>query len=369
MIKKEAIKKIMSTVGVMSLALALLTGCGKKDGGNDDNSATPSDVATATDIDVDGVYISYDDIEIEYEELKMFCMLTLLDGQILYSDVVNGEQIYKDKVAAMIREVKALYCRAIEDNMEFDDGDEKTKNDLVEGFLGNVSEEYREKIGISDEIIEKVITEYCYAEKLKANTKNSIGKELNEKYLEEYKDYNFQNIYTMVFPKVKTDENGSMELDDQGNPVALDEAEMAEMYDKAAAAAEEVNGGADAKEVAESYGVDTYSSEQPGIEGKYATDINDAVAELEVGQCTEVFENDNCYYTITLLKDNDRDYMELYAYTAAEQNLEAEYEKRIKDWLDDIGEPQYTAAWDSFSIADFAKLLYEGGLMTDMSSN
>lgn len=360
MTKKNIIKKVAATVGVMSLGMSLLAGCGKK---KDDDTTTQSTVATNT----DGVYVSFDETAVELEELKVFCMITLLDGQILYSNVASEEQIYKDKIIKEIREIKALYKQAIDSNMEFNDEDVETMNGLIAGFKENVSDEAKEKIGITDEVIERVIKEKCYSEKLKTITKNSVGQELNDKYLEEYKDYNFQSIYTMVFPKVKVDDAGNMELDDAGNPVALDEKELEGIRAKAEKASEEINSGKDPKEVAKSNEVDMFSEEKIGIAGQYSAELNDVMASLKEGECSDVMENDNCYYVVTLVKDNDQDYLQFYAYAAAEQNVETEYEARIKSWLEAIGEANVTEAWENFDLVEFAGTLTELGLMLDMA--
>jgi hypothetical protein len=221
--------------------------------------------------------------------------------------------------------------------------------------------------GISDAMVERVITETSYVDKLENDTRNSMGKEKTEEYNEKYKDYNFQTVYYMVFPTIEADDDGNPKQDDDGNYIPLDDDAKEAARQQAEAAMADVKSGKDAEEVAKEYGVDSYSDDKAGIAGGYSEEINDAIGALSEGECTGVYESSTGYYFVTLLSDNDQAMFDSYVYAIVSDEVDASYETQKKEWMDKVPTDDATdlvdGIWDNLSIVDIASDLSQMGLM------
>ncbi len=353
--------KLVSCICTAALGLSLLAGCG----GNSDGSGKS---AKSTESGKSGnVVMTVGEYEIGEDELMLYSILEILSGTVKYEDIQKDEDKYKQVVIDNIVETKMAGDAAKDAGMEFTEDDENTRDSLIKNFTTYVPKSVREKYGISDELIDSVFNDTSIMNKFETNTRNELGKKLTADLKEQYKDYNFQKIYYITFPKVKADDDGNPMTDDNGNYVKLDDKELADMKSKAEAAVKEINAGADAEETAKKYGVDTYSEEKQSYVGGYADDMNDVMDKLTAGQCTEVYEAETSYYAIAVLSDHDSDLLESFAYQAAEAQVDTELEKTKQQWIDgcdDKGGIVYKDdTWKNFSFLDMATDLNDQGLM------
>jgi hypothetical protein len=366
------IRKALAVGCVALMGTGLLTGCGSS---VSDGNATGTDAAAGTDtaqaglpdVDSDEVVLVVGDEKITEEEVMVYALLELLSGQVTSSMVQSDESTYKNEVLTEIRETKILYAQALEDNMEFGDDDKEQVDTLIQSFKDYVGADALDEYGISDEMVEKVITETSYVDKLENDTQNQMGKSLTEEYNEKYKDYNFQTVYYMVFPTIEADDDGNPKQDDDGNYIPLDDDAKAEAKTQAESAQAEVASGKDAEEVAEAYGVDSYSDDKAGIAGQYSDTINDAMSELEEGQCTGIYESDTGYYFVTLLSDNDQTMFDSYVYAIVSDDVDEQYATKKQEWMDKVPTDDSTdlldGIWEKFSLVGVAADLQQKGLM------
>lgn len=345
------IRKVICLICALSMALCMLGGCGTDSGKDEDNK----------------VVMTVGEYEIRNDELMLYCILELLNGTMTYEDVQKDEAKYKQQVIDSIVETKMVNDAAKESGLEFTKDDENTRDSLIKNFTSYVTIDVRNKYGISDELIDSVFQDTSVMNKLENDTRNELGKKLTEENKEKYKDYNFQRIYYITFPKVKADDEGSPLVDDNGNYVPLDEKELSDMKTKAESAVKEINSGADVKEVAKKYGVDTYSEEKSSYVGAYADDMNEIMDSLTAGKCTDVYEAATSYYAIAVLTDHDEELLESFAYEAASADVDAELAKKEEEWIGTCDEKggivQKDDTWDNFSLLDMATYLNDQGLM------
>lgn len=360
--------RLTSCVCAAALGLSILAGCGStdntSDGGKTQSTASSTD-SKATD-NSDAV-MTVGEYSIGKDELMLYSILEILSGTVQYEDIQKDEEKYKQVVIDNIVETKMAGDAAKDAGMEFTEDDENTRDSLIKNFTTYVPKSVREKYGISDELIDSVFNDTSIMNKIETNTRNELGKKLTADLKEQYKDYNFQKIYYITFPKVKADDDGNPVTDDDGNYVKLDDKELADMKSKAEAAVKEINAGADAEETAKKYGVDAYSEEKQSYVGGYSDDMNDVMDKLTAGKCTEVYESQNAYYAIAVLTDHDSDILESFAYQTAESQVDTELEKTKQEWIDscdDKGGIVYKDdTWKNFSLLDMATDLNDQGLM------
>ena len=327
--------RLTSCVCAAALGLSILAGCGStdntSDGGKTQSTASSTD-SKATD-NSDAV-MTVGEYSIGKDELMLYSILEILSGTVQYEDIQKDEEKYKQVVIDNIVETKMAGDAAKDAGMEFTEDDENTRDRLISDFTSYVPKSVREKYGISDELIDSVFNDTSIMNKIETNTRNELGKKLTADIKKQYKDYNFQKIYYLTFPKVKLDDDGNPMTDDGGNYENLEDKELADMKSKAETAVKEINSGADAKEVAKKYGVDSYSEEKQSYVGGYSDDMNDVMDKLTAGKCTEVYESQNAYYAIAVLTDHDSDILESFAYQTAESQVDTELEKTKQQWID-----------------------------------
>lgn len=360
--------RLTSCVCAAALGLSILAGCGStdntSDGGKTQSTASSTD-SKATD-NSDAV-MTVGEYSIGKDELMLYSILEILSGTVQYEDIQKDEEKYKQVVIDNIVETKMAGDAAKDAGMEFTEDDENTRDRLISDFTSYVPKSVREKYGISDELIDSVFNDTSIMNKIETNTRNELGKKLTADIKKQYKDYNFQKIYYLTFPKVKLDDDGNPMTDDGGNYENLEDKELADMKSKAETAVKEINSGADAKEVAKKYGVDSYSEEKQSYVGGYSDDMNDVMDKLTAGKCTEVYESQNAYYAIAVLTDHDSDILESFAYQTAESQVDTELEKTKQQWIDscdDKGGIVYKDdTWKNFSFFDMATDLNDQGLM------
>lgn len=366
--------KMTSCICAVALGLSVLAGCGSTDSGSSAGKKTES-TASDTDSkntdnkksDSSDAVMTVGEYSVGKDELMLYSILEILSGTVQYDEIQKDEEKYKKIVIDNIVETKMAGDAAKEAGMEFTKDDENTRDSLIKNFTTYVPKSVREKYGISDELIDSVFNDTSIMNKIETNTRNELGKKLTADLKEQYKDYNFQKIYYITFPKVKADDDGNPMTDDSGNYVKLDDKELAGVKSKAEAAVKEINAGADAKETAKKYNVDSYSEEKQSYVGGYSDDMNDVMDKLTAGQCTDVYEAETAYYAIAVLSDHDSDLLESFAYQAAESQVDTELDKVKQQWIDgcdDKGGIVYNDdTWKSFSLLDMATDLNDQGLM------
>lgn len=353
--------KLVSCICAAALGLSMLAGCGGNSDGSGESAKTSESGKSSN------VVMTVGEYEIGEDELMLYSILEILSGTVQYEEIQEDEDKYKQVVIDNIVETKMAGDAAKDAGMEFTEDDENTRDSLIKNFTTYVPKSVREKYGISDELIDSVFNDTSIMNKFETNTRNELGKKLTADLKEQYKDYNFQKIYYITFPKVKADDDGNPMTDDNGNYVKLDDKELADVKSKAEAAVKEINAGADAEETAKKYGVDAYSEEKQSYVGGYADDMNEVMDKLTAGQCTEVYEAETAYYAIAVLSDHDSDLLESFAYQAAEAQVDTELEKTKQQWIDgcdDKGGIVYKDdTWKNFSFLDMATDLNDQGLM------
>ena len=350
-------------VGALALAMTstLLFGCSAK---KDDKKSKPvytKEEASSTKAMVIGDYDVYMD------ELMIYAIQEITLYGVTPEMLEKGEDTYKQQALALARETKILYDVALHNNVELSDDDIAARDKLIENFKKAVPAEVFEKYGISDEIIEKVFTERTYVEKFENDIKNSMGQDITDDLTKAYKDYNFQNLYYMVFPTIEVDADGNPATNEDGTYKQASDEKKKEAEENAKKAAEEINSGKDCKEVAESYGITAYSSEMNGYVGAYSDEMNEALGNISAGQCTDIIDSELGYVIIAVMDDHNEELKENYIYSVANDVLKDQYDSLRNDWLAsipvDVEKDMQGDAWEKFVMKDMSQMLSDAGIV------
>ncbi len=356
-------KKITLTLCIAAMCMGLLSGCN-----NENNQATEiSEENTNVTDTISEKMLTVGTHDVNRNEVMVYCLLQLLNGTMLYEDFLADEAATRQAILDEIRLNKVLYDVALGQGMEFSDSDKDMRDKLMASFKSYIPQDIFDEYEITDELITSVFNETCYVDKLENDTRNEIGKKLTADYTEQFKNENFQSLYYIVFPTIESDEEGQPKVDDNGQYIELDDNAKKEMLAQAREAADAINAGQDAKEIAKQYNVDVYSTEQSGMVGAYSEELNDVLGSLDEGRCTDVYESGVGYYVIAVIKNNDQDLVESYAYSLALDAVDAEYDKQKALWLSSVAtltDADFEGnSWAEFDLVKMATELNQRGLM------
>lgn len=359
--RRYNIGKKLLTCGMISImAMGMMTGCGKKD--KETEVVYTKEEASATDAMVIGDY------DISMDELMVYAIQEIITYSVTPEKAAADEATYKEQTLSLIRETKILYDVALHNNVELNDSDIEAKDKMVSNFKNAIPESVFETYGISDEIIDEVFTERTYVEKFENDIKNQMGQDISDDLAKSYEDKNFQTMYHMVFPTVEVDENNEPKKDDDGNYIQLSDADKKTAKENAEAALKDIRDGEDPEAVAEKYSVSAYCTDTSGYVGAYSDDMNELLADIKAGECTDVLDGDMGYTIIYMKTVNDTDLRDSYVYAVASDYLDSQYEALRNQWLATI--PVDTEgdmrgdAWNNFSLTDMATILNDAGLIT-----
>lgn len=352
-------KKLFAYGMISVMSVGLLVGCGKTDTSSD--NVYTAEEASSTLAMVIGDYDVY------LDELMVYAIQDITSYGVTPATLEADTATYKEQTLSLIRETKIIYDVALHNDVELGDSDIEAKDKLVDSFKSSVPAEILTKYGISDEIIDKVFTERTYVEKFENDIKNSMGQDIYDDIMEVYEDYNFQTMYQIVFPTVEVDENDEPKTDDDGNYVKLSDDDKELIRENAESALSEIRDGEDPETVADKYGVSAYSDETQGYVGAYSDDMNELLADVKAGECTDVIEGDMGYTIIYMKTVNDEELRDSYVYAVTQETLDPNYEQVYNSWLAsipvDVDGDMRGDAWESFDMIEMSQDLYDAGLV------
>ncbi len=358
-------KKILKKIAVGALASAmtagLLTGCGNSSGYNINYTV---EEASTTKVLVIGDY------DIYMDEILVYTLQALtIDGYSSDEFDNSLEEEEKERILSLLRENKIIYDVAIHNDAELDEDDIETVQQSVDNFFVKYDEDFVNAYGLTEDIVFEVFSEQALVSKFENDMKNQMGQDINDDLDEAYADYSFHSIYYLVFPTVEVDENDEPATDDDGNYISLSDEEKEEVYAQAEEALEKLRNGADYEEIAEEYGISEYSTSRSGYVGGYEDDdYNDALAELENGECTDIIETSVGYTISYMISADDEDLKSLYVYSLASDYLDSEFETLETTWLSsilvDTENDLEGTVWADFVLKDVALDLETAGILS-----
>ena len=262
-----------------------------------------------------------------------------------YDGKTTYEEQYKNEVKQAIVDTKVMYLCALQQGLSLSEENQGEIAEEVKETLSNIGD-YLEKFGINEALVTRVITEQKYAELLKQTVESNSDEERT-----------YFHTYNLLFPTVKTNEDGTIVTNEDGSLVPENEADKQKQYELAMKAVELSKTGSSLESVAGELGVlgtsgDIYGSLEDYDSQEYLEEIQ-GMSENEI---SGVVETDYGYNVFCLLSKDDKEYAtqmmdqeELFA------NAEA-YEIQLEKWRQaaDLDEQELESdAWEAFTMKDY----------------
>ena len=217
---------------------------------------------------------------------------------------------------------------------------------MVDAFYGTFGEEFLSSYGINEADVRAMVERQLDIYLLTEKAEEELFSEYMDQYEEEYEEYQFRDMYYVLFPSIRLgyDENGELIVDDAGNPIPLTEEEMAEQRalveefrERAVEGLSSGDASASMEILAAEYGVEPYSNKQYYVNGLYDDELSQMVESLSNGEISEVTLTDVGYMIVRMDNSNDTEYKEQMITQLAAQSAEENKDARVQSWVDAAG--------------------------------
>lgn len=352
--KTGFIKRLLVIALSVTLALGTLTGCKEK------QAYTQEEVSTTEVVKI-GDYTIYLDEMIVYSIQDFY----LQGGDSETFDEVS-DAYRKLTILSTLRENKIIYDVSQNNGLVLDEKDMEFVEQSISNFKSKIGQEFLDKYGISDELLERLFYEQACVTKFENDMKNDLGKTIQDDLTEQYADTKFITFYYMTFPTVQV-VDGEPSTDASGNYVYLSDAEKEQIKKDAEEAVERIKNGEDYKVVAEEYGIASYCQETNGYTGAYSDEMNAVIDSMGNGDVSDPIESTLGYNVIVMINSDDQNLKESYIYSVASEGVESEFEKLRQMWLGtieiDAEGDKIGTTWDDFDLKGLLIDMEEAGLV------
>lgn len=241
----------------------------------------------------------YED-EVAFYALQMAYSYHLTDVNTLdefYDGDTTYEVQYKKELQQQIVDTKVMYICAVKQGLRLN---EKAQGEIAAQTAQTLSDigSYLDKFKIDEALVKRVLTEQYYAELLK----NTVD-------LEESAPETYFHTYNILFPTVRTGEDGTLLVDENGIVVAMGEEDRQKQYALAMKAVELSKTDMTIEKIAKELDVEEYAGDIYGNMDDYGSvSYVTEVKRLSDGMISDIIETEYGYNVFCLIAGDDREY-------------------------------------------------------------
>lgn len=325
--KKSIFRRLLMGVCICLLCCNFMAGCGK-DGETVDGSREVMNISG------NAVYLS---------DYYMYLM------QYLYNYNLRPEQLTQETIDTMMasatNDLKAEMVRrnlVEEAGLEGSEAQQEMIGTMVTAFRGTFGDEFLNAYGVDETSVRNMVSRQLDTYLITEKAAEDLRTEYMLQYEEEYKDYQFRDLYYVLFPSIRLeyDENGALVVDDAGNPFPLSEEEKEEQLalaeefrERAAEGVSSNDASASMESLAVEYGIEGFSGKQYYVNGLYDEELSRVVEGLSDGEISEVIPTDSGYMIVRMDNSNDTAYKEQMITQLAAQSAEENKEALVQSWI------------------------------------
>lgn len=336
--RKNRSKNIRKGRGIRGAAalivlLGLLTGCGKSD----------AKVVFTTGFGKDEVF-RIEDISCTTAELMVYLTNTQNQYENVYGsevwsvsrDGVTLEENVKETALAKIAQIKTMYLLAEEKKVTLNEAEEKAVTRAAEEYFSSLNERERELMGVTEETLLQLYTEYALADKVYAHIIQDINPEISD---DEARTITVQHILLRTYTS-----------DGTGNRIAYNDDLKSAIYGKACEIRElAASGEQDFAELASRYSEDANVTYSFG-KGEMDAAFEEAAFQLETGEVSRVIETDAGYHIIKCLSTFDREQTDLNKQEIVEERRREVFGEEYDAFVEPLVRQLNTELWEEISL-------------------
>lgn len=324
------IRKIKNCILPFILICAfLLTGCGTK-------------VVLTTGFGKDDVFI-IGDTKCTLPEMKVY----LTDIQNQYESVygdgiwnaeldgVTLEDNVKDTVLARIAQVKTMYLMAVSEGVALSEEDLELVQSAAEEYYSGLSDEQLEYMGVTQELLVSMYTEYAMADRVYEAVIDEINPEISD---DEARTVIVQHIYLATGV-----------TDGAGNFVMYSQEKKADLYNEAMDIKQRAEDGEDFEALAAEY------SEEDSFILSFGRGVMDPAIEQEVfnlatNQVSSIVETETGLHIFKCISTLDREQTEANKAVLVEERRQVAFKYEYDTFVAGLVKNLNNELWDSVSL-------------------
>ncbi len=288
--KNKVTSVILNVAALLTASCVLLTGCGR-DG---------TKVIFTTGFDKDEVF-RIENVSCSLDEIMVYLTTTQNQYESVYGeeiwqtslDGVTLEENVKETVLAKIAQIKTMYLLAQDRGITLDEEELGKVEAAASDYFSSLNETEIETMGVKEDTIRKLYTEYAMAEKVYRYIIQDINPEISD---DEARTITIQHILFRTYTT-----NGA------GTRVEYSDAVKQQMYEKACMVREmAASGESDFAELASKYSEDSTLTYSFG-KGEMDAAFEAAAFALETDEISQVVESESGYHVIKCISTFNRE--------------------------------------------------------------
>ena len=333
--------KILGCLLAVILAAAPLSGCGREGG--------YSRVVFTTGFGRDEVF-RIGNISCTLPEFMLYLTNTQNQYENVYGEEiwnvelegVTLEENIKDTVLAKIAQIKTMYLMAREREVELDDEENQRVKTTAEVYYQSLTEQEIQALGVDQDVILQLYTEYAMAEKVYNQIIEGINPEISD---DEARTITIEHIlirtYTVDGTGKRIEYSPSMKQDCCEQITGLRE--------------QAVSGEADFAELAAKYSDDEnirYSFRKGEIDAK----LEDIAFQLDSGEISEVIEMDSGYHLIRCVSTFDREETDANKLKIVEERRAEVFGQEYDEFVETLVRSLNESLWQEITMVHNAEV-------------
>ena len=251
-------------------------------------------------------------------------------------DGVTLEENVKETVLARIAQVKTMYLLAVEKGVELDERETALVEKAAEEYFASLSDEEIKLLGVKEETVRKLYTEYALAEKVYAVLIQDINPEISD---DEARTIKVQHILLRTYT-----------LDGAGKRVPFSEGAKQAVYEKACEIREQaVSGEYEFTELISRYSEDSTGTYSFG-KGEMDESFEAAAFLLETNEISQVVESESGYHIIKCLNTFDREETDANKIKIVEERRREAFGMEYDAFVETLAKNLNQSLWDEIEL-------------------
>lgn len=265
-------------------------------------------------------------------------------GEGVWEAELNGvtlEDNIKDTVLARLSQVKALYLMSISKGVTLDDNEISNVSRCATEYFNKLTDEQVEYLGITQEKLVGIYTEYALSEKVVQFLIEDINPEISDD------EARSVEVLCMYFPTGVTD--------GAGNFVSYEQSDKSRIFDLAYAAKQRLDAGESFDIVAAEY-VSTDSINKTFSRGVMAPEIEAAVFDLSKGEISQIIQTEAGYYIFKCISPLDREKTDANKLKLVDERRQQTIEDEYETFVDGLLKNLNHELWDELTLDKSMKI-------------
>ena len=320
---------------IISMSAGLFTGCGQED-------MNGTKVVLTTGFDRDEVF-RIENISCRLPEIMVY----LTNSQDQYEGVfgseiwetnaegVTLEQNVKDTALARIAQIKTMNLLAGQHGVELSDQEKEQAGAAAAAYYGSLNDREKEGMGVTENIILTMYSEYALANKVYQYIIKDINPEISD---DEARTITVQHILIKTYA-----------LDGTGEKIEYTEKAKTDALKHAREVLKLAKDGTDFEELIEKYSEDSKGTYSFG-KGDMEPAFEDAAFNLETGQISDIVETEFGYHIIKCINTFDREETDANKIKIVEERKKEVFGQEYDTFVGSLTRNLNENLWDSVAF-------------------